>query len=70
MNLLLAVAIWTLFLISTFLFALFIFILALVMLVPLNLLYYPLRFLSFQVVNDLLNPAGQNLRIREDAQVL
>lgn len=32
-------------------------------------LYYPLRLLSFQVVNDLLNPAGQNLRIREDAQV-
>lgn len=24
----------------------------------------------FQVVNDLLNPAGQNLRIREDTQVL
>lgn len=70
MNLLLVVAIWRLFLISSFLFALFNFILALVMLVPLNLLYYPLWFLSFQVVNDLLNPAGQNLRIREDAQVL
>lgn len=27
-------------------------------------------FPSFQVVNDLLNPAGQNLRIREDAQVM
>ncbi|KAK6289603.1 hypothetical protein POUND7_001144 [Theobroma cacao] len=27
-----------------------------------------MRFSSFQVVNDLLNPAGQNLRIREDAQ--
>lgn len=26
-------------------------------------------FPSSQVVNDLLNPAGQNLRIREDAQV-
>lgn len=24
----------------------------------------------FQVVNDLLNPAGQNLRIREDTQVI
>lgn len=35
---------------------------------------FPLRLLSlsstlFQVVNDLLNPAGQNLRIREDKQV-
>lgn len=27
-------------------------------------------FFSFQVINDLLNPAGQNLKIREDAQVL
>lgn len=44
------------------------FLLALV--APFNLLYYPLRSVSFQVVNDLLNPAGQNLRIREDAQVL
>lgn len=24
----------------------------------------------FQVINDLLDPTGQNLRIREDAQVL
>lgn len=35
---------------------------------------FPLRLLSlrstlFQVVNDLLNPAGHNLRIREDKQV-
>lgn len=44
------------------------FLLALV--APFNLPYYPLRSVSFQVVNDLLNPAGQNLRIREDAQVL
>lgn len=44
------------------------FLLALV--APFDLPYYPLRSVSFQVVNDLLNPAGQNLRIREDAQVL
>lgn len=24
----------------------------------------------FQVINDLLDPTGQNLRVREDAQVL
>lgn len=29
-----------------------------------------LRFILLQVVNDLLNPVGQNLRIREDEQVL
>ncbi|KAH0461349.1 hypothetical protein IEQ34_008924 [Dendrobium chrysotoxum] len=29
---------------------------------------YPLRSANFLVVNDLLNPAGQNLRIREDLQ--
>ena len=27
-------------------------------------------YLSLQVINDLLDPTGQNLRIREDAQVL
>lgn len=26
-------------------------------------------FMFFQVINDLLDPAGQNLRIREDTQV-
>lgn len=25
---------------------------------------------SLQVINDLLDPAGQNLRVREDAQVI
>ena len=34
---------------------------------PLRLL--SLNFTLFQVVNDLLNPAGHNLRIREDKQV-
>lgn len=28
-----------------------------------------IHFLKFQVINDLLNPAGQNLRVREDVQV-
>jgi hypothetical protein len=35
-------------------------------------LYYMDRFnlyISFQVINDLLDPTGQNLRVREDAQV-
>jgi len=26
-------------------------------------------FITLQVINDLLDPTGQNLRIREDAQV-
>jgi hypothetical protein len=28
-----------------------------------------LIFITLQVINDLLDPTGQNLRIREDAQV-
>lgn len=38
-------------------------------LTPLRYFIIILWFICFQVVNDLLNPAGQNLRIREDAQV-
>lgn len=37
------------------------------------MIYYHLILLFllfFQVINDLLDPTGQNLRIREDAQVL
>lgn len=37
------------------------------------MIYYRLILLFllfFQVINDLLDPTGQNLRIREDAQVL
>ena len=34
------------------------------------LLFFFYCYLSLQVINDLLDPTGQNLRIREDAQVL
>lgn len=36
---------------------------------PFEFFTIPYGPLYFQVVNDLLNPAGQNLRIREDKQV-
>lgn len=34
-----------------------------------NIVHTFLLILSLQVINDLLDPTGQNLRIREDAQV-